>query len=100
MAMDVHEPEVCSPPKMRQIHAVVVELLCILWLMGSEMERGACETNTSCCACFPRIPTPALEIYASPRDLHEIWCLGTQWMSSYGAFTGDLQMGSETEIVM
>ena len=53
-AMDVHGPELCRPPRMKQNDAVVAELLSILWQREAEMDRGSCKTNTSCCASFPK----------------------------------------------
>ena len=53
-ATDVHGPGLCRPPRMKQNDAVVAELLSILWLDVSEIERGPCDKNSSSCASFPR----------------------------------------------
>ena len=52
-ATDVHGPGLCRPPRMKQNDAVVAELLSILWLDVSEIERGPCDKNSSICASFP-----------------------------------------------
>ena len=52
-ATDVHGQGLCLPPRMKQNDAVVAELLSILWLDVSEIEKGSCDKNSSSCASFP-----------------------------------------------
>ena len=53
-AMNVHGPGLCCPLRMKQNDAVVAELLSILWLDVSEIERGSCDINRTSCASFPK----------------------------------------------